>query len=169
MDIFSHALWGNLEYRLIPQTKNDPHLIGWGIFFSIVPDLFTFTYPFLWILWHRFVTKQIKEWPKTPDEYEALPIAKFTHRLYDLSHSLVIWAVIAGISWVVMGAFPWILLGWATHIIIDIPCHEENFFKTPFLWPLSKLGIDGYAWDNKDFMALNISALIVTYIFFFYT
>ena len=169
MDIFAHALWGNLEYRLIPQTRDHPHIIGWGIFFSIFPDLFTFTYPFLWLNYHKFVTKKLKTWPKTSEEYEALPVAGITHRLYDYSHSLVVWAVITGVTWVVIGSFPWVLLGWATHILIDIPTHEHGFFDTPFLWPLSSFKINGYRWDHKDIMAFNITALVIVYMLLFYT
>ena len=168
MDVFSHALWGNLQYRLIPQTRDNELVIGWGIFFSIFPDLFTFSYPFFWLIWHCKIKKTLS-WPKTPAEYEALPIAGITHRLYDISHSLVVWSAVTGITWVFLGSFPWVLLGWVTHIIIDIPTHEKDFFMTPFLWPISRAGFDGYAWDNKDFMALNISMIIITYILFFYT
>lgn len=169
MDIFSHALWGNLEYRLIPQTKDDPQIIGWGIVFSILPDLFTFTYPFLWIMWHRYVTKRMTNFPESPEEYENLPIAAMTHRLYDYSHSIVVWAVVTGIVWLAMGSFPWVLLGWVTHILIDIPTHEKGFFETPVFWPISRISVDGYAWNNRDFMAFNIMVLIATYMLFFYT
>jgi hypothetical protein len=169
MDVFSHALWGNLEFRLIPQTREHPHLIGWGIFFSVFPDLLTFTYPFLWLLWHRYIVKDLTKWPETPADYEALPIAKITHTLYDYSHSIVIWTGVTAIVWAIMGSFPWILIGWVTHIFIDMPVHERDFFITPFLWPLSRFGIDGYAWNNRDFMAFNIITLIATYMLFFYT
>ena len=168
MDIFSHALWGNLQFRLIPQTKNHPHLIGWGIFFNIFPDLFTFTYPFLWILWNRFVTKKLEHWPRNQFEYEALPISDLTWRLYQWSHSIFIWAIVTGLTWFVLGVFPWPLLGWVTHIFIDIPTHEKNFYPTPYLWPLSHPYVDGWAWARKSIVIANTSALIIAYGFYIF-
>lgn len=168
MDIFSHLLWGNLEYRLIPQTKHDNKLIYGGIFFSIFPDLIAFTYPFCWLIWHRFIQRDLKHWPGSPAEYEALPCAALTYKLYRVSHSLVVWLVVFCLVWKWIGFFPWVLLGWATHILIDIPTHTKGFFATPFLWPISKFTINGYAWDNRDFMAFNIMVIIMAYLVFIY-
>lgn len=163
MDIFSHALWGNLEYRVIPQTKHNPTLIWEGIFMSVFPDLFSFTYAFIWIAMQRMRGRLVR-WPQTPEEFEILPIAPLTRRLYEFSHSLVIWALVFSVSWAVLGKVPWPLLGWATHILIDIPTHEKNFYPTPFLWPLSSFMVDGYAWARKRIMMLNVCLLIIGYV-----
>jgi hypothetical protein len=67
-----------------------------------------------------------------------------------------------------MGRFPWPLLGWLTHIVIDIPTHEKNFYPTPYLWPLKYPIINGWAWARKPIVILNSSALIIAYGFFFF-
>ena len=166
MDIFSHALWGNIEYRVISQTKHNPTLIWEGVLFSIFPDLFSFTYAFCWITVQRMRGKLIR-WPRTPEEFELLPIAQITRRLYELSHSIIVWAVVFFTSWFILGKLPWPLLGWATHILIDIPTHEKNFYPTPFLWPISNFMVDGYAWARRRIMFLNAFALIIAYALFF--
>ena len=44
-----------------------------------------------------------------------------------------------------MGRFPWPLLGWLTHIVIDIPTHEKNFYP--------KMEI--LSWTDKDWENIN--------------
>lgn len=167
MDIFSHGVWGNLQYRLIPYTREHSYLIGWGIFFSVFPDLLAFGHAFIWMFIKR-LKGELKRFPRTPEEYEVLPIHRSTLILYNFSHSLIIWALVVLISWIIIGTFPWPLLGWAVHIVIDIPTHEVNFYPTPYLWPLPHKKINGYSWANRDFMAFNIMAIVAAYILFIY-
>jgi hypothetical protein len=83
--------------------------------------------------------------------------------LYSISHSLVVFAVVAAIMWYANRKWFWLLGGWLLHIIIDIPTHTAGFFPTPFLWPLSDFYVSGIGWSTGWFMIANYSALAIIY------
>jgi hypothetical protein len=46
---------------------------------------------------------------------------------------------------------------------MDIPTHER--YLTPFLFPLSRWTVEGYAWSRPPLLWANWSALILVYAF----
>ncbi|MES2953072.1 MAG: hypothetical protein V4674_00745 [Patescibacteria group bacterium] len=169
MDILSHGLWAGVLAKA--QTKKgEPEeatrLPWWQAFFwGIFPDLFAFTVPFVWTMYTVFT--QGTELP-TPDKTEppagegamyALALS-----LYNISHSLFVFGLVALLAWYLLGRFPKVLLGWPLHILMDIPTHTAHFFPTPLLWPLSSVTFaHGISWAQWWFVLLNYSTLLLVY------
>jgi hypothetical protein len=147
------------------QEKRHARLVSlaWATFWGVFPDLFAFTIPFI-IGMYNILSGTVAplakgSWPIGLRGGELAPI------LYQYSHSLVIWAVVFGVTWVVGKRPRWELLGWALHILIDIPSHAGGFYLTPFLFPISNYHFThGVSWGNPIYMMVNYSLMAVAWI-----
>lgn len=173
MDIFAHGLWAAAAYKAADnklgtsrrkKKLNIKAAALWGIF----PDLFAFFVPWVLILVGLFQgSVHVKDIPG-PDSIEPPPPGAFPPSifnlalsLYNISHSLFVFAVVVFAVWLMRKRIPWEMGGWLLHILIDIPTHSYAFFSTPFLWPLSGWKFShGIAWSNTWFMLLNYAALV---------
>lgn len=153
MDIFSHGLYsGGLFGR---KSKYSYWL---AFFFGIAPDLFSFGI-FTATVWLGLVSG--------PDWSAGLPdpttIPTYVHRLYDVTHSLVVFIAVFGVVWFFRRKPLWELLGWGLHIVVDIGTHSLRFFPTPFLWPISDYSFDGWPWSSPEIFIPNVIILIAIY------
>ena len=87
----------------------------------------------------------------------------FAQSLYNITHSLVVFAVVFGLLWVVVRNPVWVVAAWGLHILIDIPTHSLALFPTPFLWPISDFRVDGIGWDNTVVLVTDIVLLTLVY------
>ncbi len=152
----------------------------WGVF----PDLFAFTIPFAWVIWHVLVGDPVS-FP-SPDAIEPAPrdttwTFELASRLYNVSHSFVVFVVVVVIVILIRyfwrqrrpkfggpphgenRLIPWELGGWLLHILIDIPTHTYRFFPTPVLWPISEWKFNGISWATPTFLIINYSLLAIFY------
>ena len=53
------------------------------------------------------------------------------------------------------------LCGWWLHIVIDVFTHSAEFYAAPVLYPITREGFDGIAWNTPWFMLLNYTALLL--------
>lgn len=150
MDIFAHALWA---YWIFHGTKY-PLM---AVLFSILPDLLSFGSLFVISLFKmklKFGKPSIKSIPS------------WVYVMYNVTHSLVVAFVSIFLVYIIFRNWVWIaMLAWALHIIIDIPTHNDMFFPTPFLWPISDFYINGISWGTPWFMILNYLLLLILYLF----
>jgi hypothetical protein len=162
MDIFAHALWTNALARAAVENKEKEKKglilkLGWTTFWGIFPDLFAFTISFILGIYSLITTGAMAFG-------RGAVTGGLAPTLYQYSHSLVIWALVFGIVWLIYKRPRWELLGWALHILIDIPSHAGGFYLTPFLFPISDYRFThGVSWGNPIFMAINYSALLITW------
>lgn len=56
------------------------------------------------------------------------------------------------------------LLGWWSHVVIDVFTHSSDYYPSPVLWPVTREGLDGLAWNTPGFVAVNYAALAATYL-----
>jgi len=176
MDFIAHGLWGGALAKAANKNNltKKPIRIRWFVFWSIIPDFFTFTLLTVWFfgsILGGYATLanlphfQISE-PMPQDTYLIL---RLTNWFYNFSHSLVVFFAIFAIAIVFFkrkGA-PWAMTGWLVHILIDIPTHSYKFFPTPFLWPLSQWKFDGISWSTPWFEIINYSLIIIVYFWFY--
>lgn len=161
MDTLAHGLWTNIAAQRLGRRDR-----WWAIFFGVAPDVFSFG-PFLAarLLTHTFVPRA------TPPEYVS--------RLYDWTHSLVIFAAVYLVVAFIRGAYArvywrgvpwnpwWPLLAWALHIVVDTFTHKLDYFPTPFLFPLHEIRVNGISWADPTFMLVNYSLLTLAYLALF--
>jgi len=155
MDIISHSLWTNLIFKELPIEQR-----GVAVLFGSMPDLVSFSFMTL-----RSFFKKTLDF-KAPDLKQ---IPSYVFRLYDITHSLVIWLAVflilklLGLSWWTV-----VYYAWGMHILFDIFTHTKEFFPTPILWPFSKFHFSGINWSNKWFMLFNYALLLFLYLVFYF-
>lgn len=157
MDIVSHGLWGGIALGRASRRS------FWTAFaIGSAPDLFSFGLVFANSLWVHGLDF-FKGLGHPPDP--AL-IPAYVHSLYNATHSLVVFAAVFALVWVLRGK-PLMELGaWGLHIAVDIFTHSEEFFPTPFLWPLSDLRVDGVPWSDPRIFFGNVLLLAALYAWF---
>jgi len=155
MDIISHVLWTNLVFKEVPVAQRSLVVV-----FGILPDLISFSF----IALKHFVRRTMHY---TNPPLSALP--KYVFKLYNITHSLVIWLAIflilriLNLDWWVIAFY-----GWGFHILLDIFTHTSEFFPTPILWPFSRFHFSGINWSNKWFMLFNYAVLLFLYLVFYF-
>lgn len=164
MDILAHSLWTNLTREYYSKNKKVKISKWWSIFWGVFPDLFAFTPIFIWTILNNFYLKPFEMEPAIKD---SLFIINFTHTLYSISHSFIIFGIIFLFIYLIKKRIYFALLGWPFHILIDIPTHSYRFYPTPFLWPISNFKVNGISWSIPWFMILNYSLILIFYILMF--
>ena len=118
MDTFAHGL---ITYA-VGQSARSRINWRWLVFFGAFPDLVWLPFTFINLLTSRHIY--------------------FFNGPYNISHSLVIWAIVsllAMIRWRKTFLYTW---PWALHLLIDIPGHTD--MPTPILWPVAHWTIHGW-------------------------
>jgi len=167
MDFVAHLLWSGIIFQ---------NYQGWlSVFFGGVPDLIPFGANLIASPFRRKKgsSAQFSKNMKNSDsqarkasliEYYNLEENKWVYRVYNYTHSLVVWGLMFALFCVIghfQGFFPYFMFAWLLHILIDIPTHEKVFFAPQFLTPLSEFNIDGYSWANKYFQFINYALIII--------
>ena len=158
MDVFSHGLWGSLVCGSSKRTH------FWLAFtFGIAPDIASFG------------VLTVASWlglSTAPDFSQGTPpessIPLYVHRLYPITHSLIVFGVLFALIWIVRGQPLWEMMAWGLHILMDIPVHSFQFFPTPFLWPISDWKFDGWQWMTPEVLIPNGVLLLLGYGWFWY-
>lgn len=155
MDILSHALWTNLFFKELPIEQR-----SLAISFGVLPDMISFSF----LTAKKFFQKTLHF--ETPT---LLEFPRHVFKLYDITHSLVIWLGVF-LFLKIFGLSDWIIVyyAWGLHILMDIFTHTTSFFPTPILWPFSRFHFSGINWSNKWFMLFNYVLLLFMYLVFYF-
>jgi len=168
MDIFAHGLWAGAAGKAVNIKKKAPLKLKWMVAWGIFPDFFAFAPAFIY-MFASFVFPSIPriEHPgpahMEPATGNGLIISQFTHNLYNIGHSLLIFFFVFFIAYLIFRRPIWVMGGWLLHILMDIPSHSYDFYPTPFLWPFSEFKINGFHWGTPWFMISNYSLIIIAY------
>jgi len=152
MDFLAHIFWSGIFFNRYKR-------LIWAIFFGVAPDIFS---------WGVFLVYRIFAPPSffRPPVINDIPPWVFT--LYGITHSLVVFSLVALIIYILKKGIPFFLFAWSIHIIIDIFTHSKFYLSTPFLWPISNWAFPGYSWANPRFMILNYSIIFFIYLWIFF-
>ncbi|MEX0801724.1 MAG: hypothetical protein WD688_00115 [Candidatus Binatia bacterium] len=154
MDVVAHGLWGGAPFW--------PHGRGKflaGVVIGMAPDLLSFG---VFHLMHPgWIALRLAGEISGPPALSILP--PYVFHLYNVTHSLLVWAVVFGLLWLLTKNPPWLLGAWLFHILCDIPTHTESYFPTPFLWPFPTPFVNGIAWSTPWFMIANYASMIIVY------
>jgi len=166
MDILAHGIWAHFLGRGINFKKKKKMNVWWMTFWGMLPDLFSFTLLFSWLILNGlFGTGTIGNFERhEPAVRDTNWVSVVTPVLYEFSHSIIIFGIVFLTMGVIFKRFIWEMVGWGVHIIIDIPTHSYAFYPTPFLWPFSEYKFDGISWGNRWFMIANYSAMVIVFV-----
>ncbi len=103
--------------------------------FAFLPDMSSFGL----LLAQRVITGTFTAGKPELDEIPA-----YVFFNYNLTHSLVVAAVVVLLVWRFARPLRLPVLAWPLHILCDIPMHGKEYFPTPFLYPLSDYTFDGW-------------------------
>lgn len=165
MDILAHGLWVGIGLAAVswrrPISRRSALLtVGLAVLPDIVPLLpvlaLTAAQPggFATLLAYANAHPGLE--PSLPPLVESL-----SHHLHCTLHSAVVAAAVTAAAWVVRRSV-WIpLLGWWAHIVIDVFTHSAEFYPSPVLYPFTRAGFDGIAWNTPWFMLINYAAMAI--------
>ncbi|MEO8546568.1 MAG: hypothetical protein ABI434_23475 [Burkholderiaceae bacterium] len=167
MDIFAHALWAGAGVMLAQRrwpisTRTAAAIVG----LAVLPDI-----PHLlpiagWSAFGSGTAAAIKGYAiAVPGQEPILPAAVewLSHNLHCIPHSAIVAGVVTLLVWWWRRSF-WIpLLGWWSHVVIDVFTHSADYYPSPVLWPITREGFNGVAWNTPLFMTVNYIALTVAY------
>lgn len=159
MDTLSHGLYGGIAVGR--RSKKDYAI---AFLFGVLPDLLSFGPLFV------LSFLGLHEFHRTPEGIpDAASIPHFVYAAYDVTHSLVVYAVVVGLLYVVSKKkhLAFLTLGWPLHILVDIPTHSHQFFPTPFLWPFSSYSFNGISWSAPIIFIPNVILLMALYSYWF--
>ena len=154
MDLISHALINNLIFKDIPFKTR-----WWAIVFGVLPDLVSFS-----ATYKLEFFKKVLFFKKIPHDF----IPPLVFKIYQVTHSLVIWAVVFGIFWLLgWRTLAVMFSGWAIHIVIDIFTHSAKSFPTKIFWPFSHWYYSGFTWSSMRFLMIEYMIIAVLYALFY--
>jgi hypothetical protein len=158
MDTLSHGLWGG-----IALGRSSRRSFWLAFAFGTAPDLLSFGLVFA----NGLLSHGLDFFNGFGHPPDSSLIPGYVHRLYDVTHSLLVFAAVFAVVWAVRGK-PLMELGaWGLHIALDIFTHSEAFFPTPFLWPVSEVRVNGVPWSDPRIFFGNVLLLAVLYAWFF--
>lgn len=161
MDIFAHALWTNAIFKSVQRRKRSLREIIEIVFWSDFPDFFSFG---IVMVFNFFKFGHI--WGGKA--YYRTHIPPWLYTLHHILYSLPLFFAIFLAVWVILEKVYWPMSGWFIHIIIDIFSHK-SFFPPHFLWPFyPNVHLEVIPWSNPIFMAVNYSALIIAYGYWYF-
>ena len=158
MDIISHGLWGG-----VILGRENKRNFWWSFLIGLSPDLLSFgVFTVMTIL--GFASGL--DWSAGPPPENLVPA--YVHTLYDITHSLIVFALVFFAVWLVRKKPFLPLLAWGIPVFMDIFTHSTQFFPTPFLWPLfDNIRFKGVPWSHPAIFLTDVVLLLVFYIWFF--
>ncbi len=159
MEIVAHGLWAAAAAITANRSTGARLRVGWTVWWAAFPDVLAFGPSFAAGLWLRFAggSNAAANGHLLPHVHIGLP-------LYPAAHSLLVFALVFGVTTILARRIVFEMLGWLLHILIDIPTHSFSYYATRFLWPISDFRIDGVAWWTPWFWAATYGALVVVYV-----
>lgn len=161
MDTLSHGLWVFGICKLLKYCRNKKINPWKTALYATLPDIISFS-PLIFYGLYLLITMHF---PFSDLQNFSLVYGKkewtawqLSHHLYLIMHSLIIM-----ISFLIITRKKELGIGWGSHIVIDAFTHNSSFNPILFLWPLSSYYIEGIAWMNPYFLAINWIGLGILY------
>lgn len=168
MDVFAHALWAGTGVMLAQRRwAIKPRTAAATVAVAVAPDIPHLLPIVGWSVFGSGTAAAVEGYAVAlPGQEPSVPpmIEWMSHNLHCVTHSAIVAAVVTLLLWIWLKSL-WIpLLGWWSHIVIDVVTHSADYYPSPVLWPITREGFDGVAWDTPVVMALNYLALAVVYL-----
>ena len=167
MDILAHALWAGAGVALLRRRSVVTARTGLlTVALAVLPDIPHLLPVLLWEMIADGTFAAVLGYAVAVPG-QAPPVAPavefWSHHLHCIFHSAVVAGVVTALTWVFLRKL-WVpLLGWWSHILIDVFTHSVDYYPSPVLYPFTRAGFDGIAWNSPWFMVLNYLVLTGLY------
>ena len=167
MDILAHALWTGAGLALAGRYRPiaPPVAIATAVV-AVLPDVVQMLPILGWWLLGSGTFAELKTYAMAlPGQGPVLPplVDFLSHHLHCITHSAIIAGAITLMLWVGTRTVWILLLGWWLHIVIDVFAHSAEYYPVPVLYPFTREGFDGVAWNEPAFIVSNYVALGAVY------
>lgn len=157
MDTLSHGLWGGI---LFGRSSKKGFWLSFA--FGTLPDVLVFGPSFVMLFFLFLAGGSFQAGPPDPST-----IPSYVYAGYNLTHSLIVFTAAFFVVWLLRRKPLYEMLAWLAHIVLDVPTHTNEFFPTPWLWPLSHPTVDGISWSHPLIFLPNVVLLVGLYTWFF--
>ena len=167
MDILAHALWAGAGVALLRRRSVVTARTGLlTVALAVLPDIPHLLPVLLWEMIADGTFAAVLGYAVAVPG-QAPPVAPavefWSHHLHCIFHSAVVAGVVTALAWAFLRKL-WVpLLGWWSHILIDVVTHSVDYYPSPVLYPFTRAGFDGIAWNSPWFMVLNYLMLTGVY------
>lgn len=164
MDVLAHSLWAGVGVALLSRRMPlSRRTAAAAITFAVLPDIMQMLPVLVWGLFGGGTFDAIRAYATAlPGQEPVLPatVILFSHHLHCVAHSAVVAGALTISVWWLRRALWLPLLGWWSHIVIDVFTHSADYYASPVLYPLTKRGFDGIAWNTPWFMMVNYLSIL---------
>ena len=172
MDVFAHALWAGAGVLLAQRRWAIAQRVATTtVALAVAPDIPHLLPIVGWSIFGAGTVANVEDYAiSAPGQEPAVPLLVewMSHNLHCVTHSAIVAGVVSLLLWIWLKSL-WIpLLGWWSHIVIDVFTHSVDYYPSPVLWPITRQGFDGVAWNTPTFMTLNYLALGAVYAWLFW-
>ena len=123
MDFFAHGLWAGAAGLAANHKLKRKLRFGWVVLWGVFPDAFAFCPTAVVLLWNRFFGEPVTARLLFSRAVRgALPMVVWPEKLYPLSHSLIVFAVVFALVWWLRRPVL-VMLAWPLHILTR---HSRN-------------------------------------------
>jgi hypothetical protein len=140
MEIVAHGLWAAAGAIAAKRSTTARISVWLTVWWAAFPDVLAFGPLVAVAVWLRLAGRF------DPSGGFDRPPVQIGLPLYPAGHSLIVFALVIGVTSILARRIVFEMLGWLMHILIDILTHSFSYYGTRFLWPLSDYRIDGIAW-----------------------
>ncbi|MDZ7855764.1 metal-dependent hydrolase [Sphaerotilus sp.] len=168
MDVLAHALWVGAGVMIARRRwAISSRAATATVALAVAPDVPHLLPIVGWSVFGSGSAATVRGYAiAAPGQEPALPfwVEWLSHNLHCVTHSAIAAGVVTLLLWLWTRQL-WIpLLGWWSHVVIDVFTHSNDYYPSPVLWPITREGLDGLAWNSPGFMAANYAALAAAYL-----
>ncbi len=168
MDILAHALWAGAGVALLQRRRPVTARTGLlTIALAVLPDIPHLLPLLAWQIFGAGSFADVQAYAIAVPGQEPIVAAGvefWSHHLHCIFHSAVVAGVITALAWRYLRNWLIPLMGWWSHILIDVFTHSVDYYPSPVLYPFTRAGFDGLAWNTPWFMVLNYLTLVGVYV-----
>ncbi len=136
MDILAHGVYNIALQKSIRKDFKGRKQTLIAFWWGIMPDLLAFGIPFLVAIWSG-------SW----DHHARTGGFDIADAVYPYTHSLIVFGAVFLAIYGIRRKWYLPMLGWGFHVLLDMPLHTQEFFPTPFLFPISSYTLPfGVSW-----------------------
>lgn len=163
MDIVAHGLWVGIGLTALARRRPISRRAAvWTVGLAVLPDLVQLLPVAAWAASQPGGWATVKAYATALPGFEpSLPplVGSLTHHLHCIFHSALVAAAATAMVWLATRSVWLPLFGWWTHIVIDVFTHSAEFYPSPVLYPITRQGFDGIAWNTPWFAVANYTAI----------